>query len=166
MDVLFKRRSIRKYTDQSVSEKQIEQIIRAGMAAPSAGNQQPWHFIVIRDREMLDQITTFHPYAQMLKESNCAIVVCGDVSLEKHERYWVQDCSAATQNMLLMAHDLGLGSVWLGVFPVEERVQPLRKLLNLPEGVIPLAVLPVGYPAESKKPADRFDQSRVHYNGW
>ena len=97
------------------------------MAAPSAGNQQPWHFIVIDDREILSEIPKFHPYSKMLNEASCAIVVCGDVTLQRFEGYWVQDCSAATQNMLLMATELGLGSVWLGAYPREERVEALKK---------------------------------------
>ncbi len=166
MDAIFKRRSIRKYTDQPVSEEQIEKVIRAGMAAPSAGNQQPWHFIVIDDRNILLDITRFHPYSQMLKEAGCAIVVCGDTSLERHKGYWVQDCSAATQNMLLAACELGLGSVWLGVYPREDRVEALQKLLGIPENVIPLCIVSLGYPAEQKEPVDRFNPSRIHRNKW
>jgi nitroreductase len=113
MEAIFKRRSIRKYTDKVVPDDLIEKILRAAMAAPSAGNQQPWHFVVIDDRDTLIEITKFHQYAQMLKEASHAIVVCGDLSLKKHEGYWVQDCSAAMQNMLLMAQDLGLcGMAW------------------------------------------------------
>ena len=166
MESIFKRRSIRKYTDKVVPDELIEKIIRAGMAAPSAGNEQPWHFVVINDRSVLDAIPKFHPYSEMLKHAHHAIVVCADLSLQKYEGYWVQDCSAATQNMLLMAQELGLGSVWLGVYPLEDRIKGLKDLLGLPQSVIPLCILPIGYPAETKGPANRFDPSRIHTNRW
>lgn len=166
MNAIFARRSIRKYTDKVVSDELIEQILRAGMAAPSARDEQPWHFIVIDDRVILDEIPKFHHYSQMLKEAGHAIVVCGDIPAQKSEKYWVQDCSAAAQNMLLMATELGLGSVWLGVYPDEERVKALKVLLDLPENVMPLCILPIGYPAETKKPVDRFDTSKIHRNRW
>lgn len=166
MNAIFNRRSIRKYINKDISEDIIEKIIKAGMAAPSAGNEQPWHFILINDKNILNEIPKFHPYSQMLKEVSCAIVVCGDLSLEKYEGFWVQDCSAATQNMLLMAQELGLGSVWLGVYPLEDRTKALKELMDLPENVIPLSILPIGYPAEAKEPVDRFDPSRIHRNRW
>jgi len=166
MNAIFNRRSIRKYTEKPVPEELIEKILRAGMAAPSAGNEQPWHFIVINDKSILNEIPKIHPYSQMLKEASHAIVVCADLSLQKYEGYWVQDCSAATENMLIMAQDLGLGSVWLGVYPNENRVKELKKLLGLPENVMPLSIISVGYPAEIKGPADRFNPSRVHRNRW
>lgn len=166
MNSIFTRRSIRRYKEQDISEESIEKIIKAGMAAPSAGDEQPWQFIVIKDKNILGEIPKFHPYSLMLKEANCAIVVCGDLSLERMEGFWIQDCSAAAQNMLLMANELGLGSVWLGVYPVEDRVKSLKGLLELPESVIPLTVLPLGYPAERKKPAERFDPTRIHRDKW
>ena len=166
MKAIFNRRSIRKYTDKVVAEELIEQILRSGMAAPSAGNEQPWHFIVINDRDVLNEIPKFHPYSQMLKEASHAIVVCGDRSLQKYDGCWVQDCSAAMQNMLLMAQDIGLGSVWLGVYPREDRVKCLKELLSLPENVTPLSIMSIGYPAETKEPADRFNPSRIHTNRW
>ena len=115
MQSIFNRRSIRKYTGEAVPEEMIEQILRAGMAAPSAHNKQPWHFIVIDNKDTLLEIPKFHPYSNMLKEASHAIVVCGDSTIEESEGYWVQDCSAATENMLLMAQELGLGACWLGV---------------------------------------------------
>lgn len=166
MDSIFNRRSIRKYTDKIVSDDLIEKILRAGMAAPSAGNAQPWQFIVVSDKSIMEDITKFHLYSQMLKEASHAIVVCGDLSLEKFSGYWIQDCSAAMQNMLLMADALGLGAVWLGVYPQEERVKELKELLNIPQNVIPLGIMSLGYPAETKPPADRFDPSRIHIDRW
>jgi nitroreductase len=166
MDSIFNRRSIRKYTDKIVSEELIEKILKAGMAAPSAGNAQPWHFVVISDRNIMVDITKFHPYSQMLKQASHAIVVCGDLSLEKYGGYWIQDCSAAMQNMLLMADTLGLGAVWLGIYPSEERVGSLKELLNIPQNVIPLGIMSLGYPAETKPPSDRFNPSRIHRDRW
>jgi nitroreductase len=166
MDAIFNRRSIRKYTGKVVPDEVIEKIIKAGMAAPSAGNEQPRHFIVINDRNILSEIPKFHPYSQMLKEANCAVVVCGDTSLEKYQGCWVQDCSAATQNMLLAAHELELGSVWLGVYPMDDRVKAIKQLLGLPDNVIPLCIVPFGYPAENKGSANRFEPSRIHRNRW
>lgn len=166
MNAIFKRRSIRKYTDKVVPEEHIEQMIKAAMAAPSAGNQQPWHFVVIDDRQILNEIPKFHPYSSMLKEASHAIVVCGDVSNLRYEGYWIQDCSAATQNLLLMATELGIGTVWLGVYPNEERVKETKELLGLPENITPLCIVSIGYPAETKGPSNRFDATRIHRNKW
>lgn len=166
MSVIFQRRSIRKYTTQQVSEEMVEQLLKAGMAAPSAGNEQSWEFVVIRDRAVLDEIPKFHLHSKMLPDANCAIVVCGDLSRDKYNGFWVQDCAAAAQNILLMAQELGLGAVWLGVYPEQSRVQPLEKLLNLPQNIIPLCIIPVGHPAESRDEIDRFDPSRIHRDRW
>lgn len=167
MQALFSRRSIRKYTHDAVSEAAIKEILEAAMSAPSAGNQQPWHFVVITDRKILDRIPEFHPHSLMCKEARIAILVCGDPSLEKHVGYWVQDCAAATQNLLVAVHAKGLGGVWVGVYPREERVVGFRKLLNIPEHVVPFAVIPVGRPAEQKPPRpDRYNETRIHTNAW
>jgi len=166
MNAIFKRRSIRKYTDKVIPEEHIEQILKAAMAAPSAGNQQPWHFIVVDDKEILNEIPKYHQYAKMLKEASHAIVVCGDLSRQRYEGYWVQDCSAATQNILLMATELGIGSVWLGVYPDQDRIKALKELFELPENVVPLSIVSLGYPAESKGPSNRFDTTRIHRNKW
>ena len=166
MQSIFNRRSIRKYTNEVVPEDLIEQILRAGMSAPSAGNEQPWHFIVISDRNVMGEIQKVHPYSHMLKEASHAIVVCGDMSLQKYDGYWVQDCSAAMQNMLLMSQELGLGSVWLGVYPQVERVKGLKELLDMPLNVTPFSIMSLGYPAETKEPADRFNPSRIHRDRW
>jgi nitroreductase len=166
MDAILTRRSIRTYTDQAVSDESITELLRAAMAAPSAGNQQPWQFVVIRERRTLDRLALVHPYAAMAPKAQLAIAVCGDVRLEKHKGYWVQDCAAATENLLIAAHAAGLGAVWLGVYPLEERVSSIQALLGLPDEIIPLAVVPVGYPAEHPSPADRFDPSRIHLERW
>lgn len=166
MNAIFQRRSIRKYTSQQVAEERIEQLLRAGMAAPSAGNEQPWEFVVIRDRAVLNEIPKFHAFSKMLPEAGCAIVVCGDLNRDQFNGFWVQDCSAAAQNILLMAQELGLGAVWLGVYPDQSRVQPLAKLLRLPQNIVPLCILSVGYPAENRGEIDRFDPDRIHRDRW
>ncbi|MDP3450574.1 MAG: nitroreductase family protein [Anaerolineaceae bacterium] len=166
MNAIFNRRSIRKFTKQEISDETIETLLRAAMAAPSAGNQQPWHFIVIKDEEILYEIPKFHPYSQMLRDAACAIVVCGDLVLETNIGFWVQDCSAATENILIEATDLGLGSVWLGVHPDKDRVKPVQSLLGLPETVVPLCIVALGYPTDSKPPVDRFNKARIHTNKW
>ena len=166
LEAIHTRRSIRKYTDEPVSEETIETLLRAAMAAPSAGNEQPWHFVVIDDRKLLDEIPKFHPYSAMLKGARVAILIAGDLSLETYEGYWVQDCSAATQNLLLAAHAEGLGAVWLGVHPVEERETGMRKLLGIPDNVIPFSLIALGYPAEQKGREDRYQAGRVRRNGW
>jgi len=166
MDAILTRRSIRRYTAQPVAEELITGFLKAAMAAPSAGNEQPWEFVVLTERTILDRIPSFHPYAAMLKEAPAAILVCGDLAREKHEGYWVQDCSAATENILIAVNEKGLGAVWLGIYPREERVRGLRQLLSIPETIVPFALVAIGYPAEKKEPADRFDASRLHYNSW
>ncbi len=166
MDAIFVRRSVRKFTTEKVLPPALDYMLKAAMAAPSAGNQQPWEFVVIDDRAVLDKIPSVHPYAEMLKQSPLAILVCGDLTREKRKGFWIQDCAAATQNLLLAATTLGLGSVWLGVYPREDRVEGLRALLNLPEHIVPFALVPVGEPDEHKPPSDRYDATRVHKNKW
>ncbi|AUN17993.1 nitroreductase family protein [Clostridium botulinum] len=166
MNAILKRRSIRKYKDKKISDDIVEELLRAGMAAPSAVNEQPWQFIVLRDKETMKKITKVHEYSKMLLEADFAIVVCGDKSKELVDDFWVQDCSAATENILIEAQDKGLGAVWLGVYPIKERVDGIKEILNLPEGITPLSVVPIGYPAENKEPVDRFSKERVHYDRW
>jgi nitroreductase len=160
------RRSIRRYTDREVPDELIRGLLAAAMQAPSAGNQQPWQFVVATDRGLLNRLADVLPYGKMLTQAPLAIIVCGDLRLEGNKGYWVQDCSAATQNLLLATHASGLGAVWLGVYPMEERVAALRSVLSLPERVIPLAVISIGYPAEEIPPVDRYQEQRVHRNGW
>lgn len=160
------RRSIRSFIDKPVPENLINKIIRAAMLAPSAGNQQPWHFIVVRNRQKLDAVTEFHPYALMIKKVHVAIVVCGDPDGKKWPDFWVQDCSAAIQNMLLAARDLDLGTVWTGIFPIEDRMKGARELFGIPGNVYPLAIVPVGWPATEFKTMDRYDDSLVHNETW
>jgi nitroreductase len=166
MNAIYKRRSIRKYTSKEVPDEKLLEFVKAGMNAPSAGNQQPWRFVIVTERSLLDKIPGVHPYAEMLKEAPAAILVCGDLGLESHKGYWVQDCSACTENILLEIADQGFGGVWLGVYPREDRVEGLRKLFNIPENIVPLSLIAVGYPAEQKPPRNEFDKSRIRYNSW
>lgn len=166
LEAIRTRRSVRKFTPQPVSEDLLEALLRAAMSAPSAGNQQPWHFIVVDDRATLDRIPTFSPYAAMCRQAPLGILVCGDTTLEKHPGYWIQDCSAATQNLLLAAHALGLGAVWTGIHPREERIRGFRELFALPDTIMPLAFVVIGYPAEHPVPQDRFRPERIHRNRW
>lgn len=166
MNAILDRKSIRKYTSQKVSDEIVEDLLRAAMQAPSAGNEQPWEFIVLRDKEIMKKITEIHPYSKMLLDADVAIVVCGDERKEVFKGYWVQDCSAATENILIEAQSKGLGAVWLGVYPIEDRVNQMKDILNLPESVNPLSIIPIGYPDEQREAVSRFDQARIHHNRW
>ncbi len=166
MDAILGRRSIRRYTPKPVPDSLVTEVLQAAMAAPSAGNERPWHFIVIRDRATLDAIPKFHPYSAMLKYASVAIVVCGDLLQEKYKGFWVQDCSAATENLLLAATAKGLGSVWTALHPMEDRVAGMRSLLGLPESIIPLSLVPLGFPEEQPGRPERFDPGRVHRERW
>jgi len=164
IQTIFSRRSIRKYTEEAVSEDVVKILLEAAMAAPSASNRKPWHFIVITERKTLDRLANAHSYAKMLHESPLCISVCGDESVS--QRFWEQDCSAATQNILLAAAALGLGSVWCGVYPSEDRVRVISEILGLEGSFKPLNLIAIGYPAEEKKPRTQYDESRVHRERW
>lgn len=166
LDWIYTRRSIRKYTGKVIPESTIEEIIKAAMYAPSAVNKQPWHFIVVSERNILDRIREIHPYASFLATASHAILVCGDTELQHDEGYYVVDCGAATQNLLLAAHMLGIGSCWIGVHPREERKKRFAELFGLPDHVQPYALVSLGYPQEEKKIPERFRPDRIHYNTW
>lgn len=167
MEAILTRRSIRKYITppKDIPKEVFRELLRAGMHAPSAKNAQPWQFIVITEKSILEAIPKFHPYASMLKNASAAIVVLADLRLA-HEEFWKQDLGAVTQNILLAAKALGLGAVWLGTYPVRERVEGLRKLLNVPEEVTPYSIVSLGYPAEEPKAANRFKEDRIHWEKW
>lgn len=166
LDAINSRRSIRKYTNEPLSDKQLKTVLKAGFQAPSAHNRNPIEYIVLRDREILEAITKFHPYTKMLPQAGCGIVVCGDKSKQEREGFLVSDCSASIQNMLLAAHGIGLGGVWCGIYPVAELMEPLSKLLKLPENIIPIGIVTVGVPDEEKKVLDKFNEENIHYNSW
>ena len=166
MDAILTRRSIRRYTKEPVPTNVIKELLEAAMCAPSADNEQPWQFIVINDRRILDEIPSVHPYSSMLRQASVAILICGDKKLEKQKDFWIQDCSAATENILIEVQEKGLGAVWLGIYPIEERIKAMQKLLGLPDEVIPFSLIPIGYPDEEKSLENRYNVSRVHYNKW
>lgn len=166
LKAIMTRRSVRSYTNKKVMSSQIKKLLEAGMNAPSARNQQAWQFMVITERATLIEMTKVHPYAQMLNQASCAIVVCGDLKAEISKDYWIQDCSAATQNILLAAHALGLGAVWLGVYPRMDRLKGLQKLLGIPKTVMPLSIISIGYPKVKSKPVKRYSAKKVHLNRW
>ncbi len=169
LPTIIKRKSVRNFVKGEVSKNQLLQMVKAGMAAPSARNRQPWEFIMVTDREILDKLAEGLPYAKMLYDAYAAIVVCGDLNEKKYhnpEPYWVQDCSAATQNILLEAEYIGLGAVWTAVFPRKERILIVRENLLLPEHIVPLNVIPVGIPSGKDKPKDKFNPQKVHWQAW
>ncbi len=166
LDAIMTRSSVRQYTDKQVTAAQVETLLRAGMAAPTAGNRQPWEFYVVTDRDIIRQFTKVTKYSAPMNElAQTAIVVCGDPSrsFPDSPEYWVQDCSAATENILLAAHGIGLGAVWCGVFPGLDRVAALRELLNIPENLIPLNIIMVGNPAVEANVKDKWKPERVRY---
>jgi nitroreductase len=166
ISTILKRRSIRKYSGEPVDKSTIKELLIAGMYAPSARNEQPWHFLVINERDLLSRIMEIHPYASMLSTAAFAILVCGDTELELSKGYWPVDCAAATQNILLAAEALDLGAVWLGVYPREERQEGIRQLFKLPANVQPFSLISVGRPAEEKEIPDRIREERIRWNKW
>lgn len=169
LDNIATRTSIRNYDDRPVEKEKVEKLLRAAMAAPTAMNRQPWYFIVVDKRSVLDALSEANPNAKMLKKAPLAILVCGDMekAIEGGGRdFWIQDASAATENMLLAAHAMGLGAVWTGAYPAEERVDGLRKMFSLPDNIIPLNIVVIGYPAEDPKPKDKFKVENVSYNAY
>lgn len=163
---IMTRTSVRQYTDRPISADTLETLLKAGMAAPTAVNKQPWAFVVTTGRDALDSLATLQP---RLKTAAAAITVCGDMTraIEGEGRdFWVQDCSAATENILLAAHALGLGAVWTGVYPIAERVGNVSRALALPDSVVPMCIIAVGYPIADQEPKDKWDPSKVHYQRW
>jgi len=156
VEAIMTRRSIRKFTGEPIGEEIITHLLKAAMAAPSSKNEQPWVFIVIDDQDLLHEIPKFHPYAEMVKTAPVAILVCADRRRFLSEEVWIQDCAAATQNILLAAHGLGLGAVWLGIYPRMERVKGVRSLLDIPIHIIPFSLVVIGYPGEKKPPGFYF----------
>jgi nitroreductase len=166
LDAIHTRRSIRKYLDKPVPEDLVQKLLAAAMQAPSARNQQPWQFVVIDDRATLAKIPEFMPNAAMADAAPLAILVCGDLELEHSEGYWVVDCAAATENLLLAAHALELGAVWCGVYPREKRMAGLKRLIGLPEKVMAHSLVVIGYPGEQVHAANRYRPERVRRNRW
>lgn len=170
LENIFARKSVRSYTDQPVSREQLDTLVRASMAAPSGRDMRPWKFVVVDDAAVMDSLSRQLPYAKMLQEAAAAIVVCGDMSIVDKSGNpsvnWQFDCSAATQNLLLAAEAMGLGAVWTGVHPYEDRLAAVKRALILPEHIIPLNVIPIGYPKGEALPKDKYAAENIHYNGW
>ena len=160
------RRSVRTFTETPVSEEDIATMLEAAMVAPSAGNSQPWRFVVVDDQSILETAATLNPYAGMAKNAPLAILVGGDLTAEKHSGFWIQDCSAATQNLLLAATALGLGAVWTGIYPEQDRIEKYSSLFRLPEHIIPLSLVVIGHPKVTQEPKSRFNSENVKRNRW
>jgi nitroreductase len=166
LKAILSRRSIRQYKKKKVSKQKINEILKAAMYAPSAMNYQPWHFLVVDKREDINHLYKINPHAEMLLKAPLAIIVCGDLKAEVNIDYLVQDCSAATQNALLAIHNLGLGGVWISAYPNKDAVEQIKKYYEIPENIVPVSIISLGYPAEEIKTEDRFIKSRIHSNKW
>lgn len=166
LEAIRTRRSIREYRKKRVPRKVVRELLAAAMSAPSARNAQPWQFVVIDERAILAGYAIRHPNAEMASRAPLGILVCGDLRLELSPGYWPIDCAAAAQNLLLAAHGLGLGAVWTGVYPRDDRMATLRKLCRLPDEVVPHSLILLGYPAEQRPAEDRYREDRVHRNRW
>ncbi len=169
LSVIHSRKSVRAYTDDPVSREELEVLLRAGMAAPTAGNAQPWAFVAVTERPVLDALAEVLPHGKMLKKAPAAIAVCGVESLFRDgagREMWVQDCSAATENILLAAEGTGLGAVWIGVYPDRNRGTGVRGVLQLPEEIIPLSVISIGRPTGVEQPKEKFKPERIHWQKW
>jgi nitroreductase len=165
-EALLNRRSIRKYKDQKISKDSINKILKAAMYAPSAMNLQAWHFIVIDDKAILIETIKSISYAEMLRQSAAAILVCGDSSIEKNERWLLQNCSAAIQNILLSALGLGIGSCWIAIHGMDDVYKNIKNQFGLPENIVPVSLISLGYPDEEVTAEERFKQDKIHYNKW
>jgi nitroreductase len=163
---ILTRRSIRKFTGEPVSDEQLHTILRAGFSAPTAANLRPWHFIVVRDAATIHEITKAHAHTAMMAQAGCGIIVCGDARRNAMEYFLAVDGSAAIENMLLAAHALGLGAVWLGLEPHEARAEAMHRLMNIPEHALPVGMFALGVPAEQRDAPDRYDETMVHYDKW
>lgn len=164
MQTILNRKSVREYTERVIAPELINDLLRAGMAAPSSRDRRPWEFIVIDDKAVLQSLGSQLPTASCLKDANKAIAVCGNI--ETSDNCWFLDCSAAVQNILLAAESMHLGAVWTTVYPYEDRAVIAEEVLALPSNIKVLAIIPLGYPKGKHSPKDKFDKSRIHYNKW
>ena len=165
---IYNRKSVRNFSNEKVDKSDLLKIIKAGMSAPSALNLQPWEFIVFDLEETIEWMVELHDYSKMFKTATAGIVVCGNMekTIKGFEDFWVQDCSAATQNLLLATESLNLGGVWLGIYPIEERYKKIMDYFNLPENIIPFAVIALGHPSKDEKSKDKWDCKKLHWNKW
>lgn len=179
LDVIMNRTSIRSFTGEPVSREQLETILKAGMAAPTAMNVQPWRFVVVTDKETIASVFAAGPRSKMFTTAGAVIVVCGQTTFmrrpfgqpnapetEQPNKFWYEDCSAAAENILLAATALGLGAVWTAGYPAEERIAPIASALGIPAGVVPLCIIPIGVPAENPAPKDKWKPENIHWEKW
>jgi len=166
LHAIFTRRSIRKFTPDIINDDDLNIILKAGMYAPSAVNKQPWHFIVFRNTDTIKRIIEVHPNASPMLGANVCILVCYDEELQHDNGYGAVDCSAATQNMLLAAHAIGLGAVWLGIYPRQPRMEAISEIFRLPGHVKGFSIVALGYPDEKKPEPNRFNSGKVHDEQW
>jgi nitroreductase len=167
IDIILSRRSIRQFKAETVDDETLTLLLKAAMSAPTACNSQPWEFIVVTQKEMLDQIRAKILFARY--NASAAIVVCGNVNIANNSAardHWVQDCSAATENILIAAAGLGLGAVWIGIYPYPSKIKPVAEVLGIPEHVTPLSMVYIGYPAETKEPRTQYDEHRVYWQSY
>jgi nitroreductase len=161
---ILNRKSVRKYSDKKVEQEKIDEILKCAMAAPSAMNKQPWELLVVTDKEKLEKIAEIAPNASYAKNSQITIIVCGDKFVS--DKFWEQDCCAVTENILLAVEALGLGAVWCAVYPLDEKVLAVKNLFNLPENIIPLNIIPIGYPFSKEEPKQKYNAKKIHNNNW
>lgn len=166
---IFSRKSVRNYVETTISPETLEFLVKAGMAAPSAIDRRPWEFIIINDKAVVKKLNDALPSAKMAEKAGHAIVVAGNIEKQaggKDSTFWIMDCSAAVENILLAAESLGLGAVWTAVYPNADRLKPVIETLGLPSNIVPLAFIPVGKPDGSDKPKEKFDKEKIHWNHW
>ena len=166
MEAILTRRSVRQYTGEPVKDEEIRQVIKAASHAPSAHNRQPWHFVVVRDPELIHRVAEVHPYAKMAPQAGSCIVVCGDTTCQEDVGFLVEDCSAAIENMLIAARSMGLGTVWCGLHPIRKLTDAMRAFLSLPETIIPVGLVVIGHAVETRIAKDRYDEAKVHWDKW
>ena len=164
IDNILNRKSVRKYSDKKVEQEKIDEILKCAMAAPSAMNKQPWEILVVTDKEKLEKIAEVCPNAAYSKNSQVTIIVCGDKNIS--DKFWEQDCCAVTENVLLAAEALGLGAVWCAVYPFDDKIVGIKELFGMPENIVPLNVIPMGYPLTNEEPKQKYDAKKVHVNNW
>ena len=161
---ILNRKSVRKYSDKKIEQEKIDTILKCAMAAPTAMNKQPWEILVITDKEKLEKIAELCPNASYAKNSQVTIIVCGDKTVS--DKFWEQDCCAVTENILLAAEALELGAVWCAVYPLDEKVTAIKNLFGLPENIVPLNIIPIGYPFAKEEPKQKYNAEKIHNNNW
>jgi nitroreductase len=166
LDSSLTHKSVEKNTEKGVPKDMLQSLLKAAMSAHSADDERPWHFIVIKDQSVLEQISKIQKLAYMVAQAPAAIIVCGDKTLQKHRGFWIQDCAAATQNLLIDANKLKINATWEGIYPIEGRIQQYSKLLKTPEYVIPFSLVVLGFAVEYRVSGNKFDKKRIHYDRW